>query len=118
LLKLVAQACPRRQLQVVCDHDATHKHPAVGGWLARHRRVRLHCTPTAASWLNLVEVFLSILERQALDGGEVASVTDLVTAISRLCAAWNQRCQPFAWTKPADELLAKFIRQTTAATEH
>jgi hypothetical protein len=55
---------------------------------------------------------------QALRRGDLASVTDLVTAISRFCAAWNERCQPFAWTKPADEILAKLNRQTTSATEH
>jgi transposase len=103
LLKLAARAYPRRQLHVVCDNYAAHKHPAVRGWLARHPRVQLHFTPTSPSWLNLVEVFFSIVERQALRRGDFASVTDLVTAISRFCTAWNERCQPFAWTKPADE---------------
>lgn len=117
-LKQVAAAWPRRQLQVICDNDATHKHPRVRAWLARHPRIRLPVTPTSASWLNLVEVFCSIVERQALRRGTFASVTDLIAAIDRFCAAWNQHCQPFAWTKPADEILAKFNRQTNSATEH
>src|ERR687896_1701054 len=54
-LKQVAAAYPRRELHVVVDNYATHKHPAVRPWLARHRRVRLHFTPTSGSWLNLVE---------------------------------------------------------------
>jgi DDE superfamily endonuclease len=33
-LKQVARAYPRRQLHVICDNYATHKHPAVRGWLA------------------------------------------------------------------------------------
>jgi len=57
-LKQVARGYPRRQLHVICDNYATHKHPAVRGWLAEHPRIRLHFTPTSASWLNLVEVFL------------------------------------------------------------
>jgi transposase len=117
-LKQVARAYPRRQLHVICDNYATHKHPKVRAWLARHPRVRLHFTPTSASWLNLVEVFSSIVERQALRRGDFVSVTDLTAAISRFCAAWNQHCQPFAWTKHADEILAKLNRQTTSATEH
>src|SRR3954462_4795421 len=117
-LKQVVRACPRRQLHVICDNYATHKHPVVRAWLARHPRIQLHFTPTSASWLNLVEVFFSIMERQALRRGDFASVSDLVTAISRFCAAWNQHCQPFAWPKPADEILAKLNRQTTSATEH
>jgi transposase/DNA-binding CsgD family transcriptional regulator len=65
-LKQVAGAYPRRQLHVVCDNYATHKHARVRAWLVAHSRVHLHFTPTYASWLNLVEVFFSILERQAL----------------------------------------------------
>jgi transposase len=33
-LKQVARAYPRRQLHVVCDNYATHKHPTVRAWLA------------------------------------------------------------------------------------
>jgi transposase len=117
-LKQVARAYPRRQLHVICDNYATHKHPTVRAWLAKHPRVQLHFTPTSASWLNLVEVFFSIIERQALRRGDFASVSELVTAIRRFCAAWNQHCQPFAWTKPADAILAKLNRQTNSATEH
>jgi transposase len=65
-LKLVARAYPRRQLHVVLDNYATHKHAKVQAWLARHPRIQLHFTPTYASWLNLVEVFFAIIERQAL----------------------------------------------------
>jgi transposase len=97
---------------VICDNYATHKHPVVRGWLAKHPCIRLHFTPTSASWLNLVEVFFSIVERQALRRGDFASVSELITAISRFCAAWNQHCQPLAWTKPADDILARLNRHT------
>jgi hypothetical protein len=43
------------------DNYATHKHPRVNAWLDKHPRVRLHFTPTSASWLDLVEVFLAII---------------------------------------------------------
>ncbi len=109
---------PPRQLHVICDNYATHEHPRVRAWLGKHPRVQLRFTPTSASWLNLVEALLSIVERQALRRGDFASVTDLITAITRFCTAWNECCQPFAWTKPADEILAKLNRQTNSATEH
>jgi hypothetical protein len=63
-------------------------------------------------------VFFCIVERQALRRGDFTSVTDLITLISRFCTAWNERCQPFSWTKPADEILSKLNRQTTSATNH
>jgi hypothetical protein len=44
-LTLVARAYPRRQLYVVVDNYATHKHAKVQAWLARNPRVQLHFTP-------------------------------------------------------------------------
>ncbi len=109
-LKQVAGAYPRRQLQVVCDNYATHKHARVRAWLVAHPRVHLHFTPTCASWLNLVEVFFSILERQAPRRGDFACVEDLMAAIRQFVAGWNQRCQPFVWTKDAEQILTKLKR--------
>jgi transposase len=122
-LKQVASAYPRRKLHVICDNYASHKHPVVRGWLAKHPRIQLHFTPTSASWLNLVEVFFSIVDfsivdRQAFRRGNFASVTDLTAAIGRFCQSWNEHCQPFPWTKPADQILAKLNRKTDSATEH
>ncbi len=104
-LKQVAKAYPRRKLHLVVDNYATHKHPAVRAWLARNPRITLHFTPTSGSWLNLVEVFFSIITRQAIRRGSFGSVKDLITAIGLFIDGWNERCHPFAWTKPADELL-------------
>ena len=115
-LKLVAHAYPRRRLHVVVDNYATHKHQRVQAWLSRHPRVRLHFTPTYASWLNLVEVFFAIIERQALRRGDFTSVDELVAAIRRFCHGWNQRCRPFCWTKDADQILAKLKRAPSSAT--
>jgi transposase len=113
-LKLVAKAYPRRQLHVVLDNCTIHKHAKVQAWLARNPRVQLHFTPTYALWLNLVEVFLSIVERQALRRGDFASVAELVAAIVRFCDGWQQRCQPFAWTKDADQILGKLQGYNTS----
>jgi transposase len=114
-LKLVAKADPRRPLHVVVDNYATHKHQRVQAWLEAHPRVQLHFTPTYGSWLNLVEVFFAIIERQALRRGDFASVQELIAAIARFCDGWNQRCQPFRWTKDADQILTKLTPQPTAS---
>jgi transposase len=106
-LQQVAAAYPRRELHVVVDNYATHKHPAVRAWLARHRRVHLHFTPTSGSWLNLVEAFFSIITRQALRRGNFPTVADLIAAIERFIDAWNDRCAPFTWTKDPDSVIAK-----------
>src|ERR687896_2214898 len=106
-LRQVARAYPRRELHVVVDNLATHKHPTVQAWLERHPRITLHFTPTSGSWLNLVEAFFSIITRQALRRGNFPTVADLIAAIERFIAAWNDRCRPFTWTKDPDTVIAK-----------
>jgi transposase len=117
-LKQVAKAHPRVPLHVVVDNYATHSHPRVTAWLAKHPRITLHFTPTGASWLNLVEVFFGIITRQAIRRGTFTSVPDLIGAIRAFIDAYNQRCAPFAWTKTADQILTKARRQTTSDTRH
>ena len=104
-LKQVANAYPRVPLHLVVDNFATHEHPAVNAWLARHPRITVHFTPTSGSWLNLVEIFFGIITRQAIRRGTFRSVADLKKAIATFIDAWNERCEPFVWTKTADELL-------------
>jgi transposase len=104
-LKQVAKAYPRRKLHLVVDNYATHNHPAVRAWLARNPRITLHFTPTSGSWLNMVEIFFSIITRQAIRRGSYGSVKDLIAAIGTFIDGWNERCHPFVWTKPADDLL-------------
>ncbi|CAN5318306.1 IS630-like element ISMsm5 family transposase [soil metagenome] len=117
-LKQVAKAYPRVALHIVCDNYGTHKHPAVRTWLARNPRITLHFTPTSASWLNLVEVFFSIITRQAIRRGSFASVADLKAAIRAFIDAWNERCRPFVWTKDPDEILTKLKDKDTSGTAH
>lgn len=117
-LKHVAKAYPRVPLHVVADNYATHKHPAVTAWLAKNPRVTMHFTPTSGSWLNLVEVFFGIITRQAIRRGTFTSVKDLIAAIETFIDGWNDRCQPFVWTKTADEILTKAHRKPTSNTRH
>jgi transposase len=104
-LRQVAAAYPRMPLHIVCDNYGTHNHPDVRAWLAKHPRVTLHFTPTSGSWLNMVEIFFSIITRQAIRRGSFTSVKDLIAAIENFIDGWNDRCHPFTWTKTADELL-------------
>jgi transposase len=57
------QIAANRPIHVVSDNYATHKHPKVLAWLARHPRWTFHFTPTSASWLNAVENFFSKMRR-------------------------------------------------------
>ena len=49
----------QKSIHAIVDNYATHKHPKVRQWLARHPRWTFHFTPTSASWLNAVEGFFA-----------------------------------------------------------
>ena len=88
-LKHLARAYPDRQLHLVLDNYAAHKHPNVKAWLAANPRIHIHFTPTSGSWLNLVEVWFSIIERQATHRGSFPSVRDLMIKIRAFINGWN-----------------------------
>ncbi len=118
-LKQVAKAYPRVKLHLIVDNYATHKHPAVQAWLANNPRITMHFTPTSGSWLNMVEIFFGIITRQAIRRGTFTSVKDLIAAIETYINVWNERCQPFTWTKTADEILTKATGgQRSSFTRH
>jgi transposase len=109
----VARAYPRRDLHVVVDNLSTHKHPTVHAWLARHRRVTLHFTPTSGSRLNLVEAFFSIITRQSLRRGNFSTVADLIAAAGR---SPGPRTPTPSSPRPPDPRHRK--TPTTSVTEH
>ena len=106
------------ELYLVMDNYAAHKHKNVREWLAANPRFRVHFTPTHASWMNLVEVWFGIVERQAIRRGVFKSVKDLNTKIRTFIDGWNDRSHPFVWTKTADEILKKANRPTTSNSRH
>jgi transposase len=116
-LRRVARAYPDQPHLIMDNYDA-HKHPKVKAWLAANPRIQVHFTPTSGSWLNLVEVWFGIIERQAIHRGTFASVRDLMIKIRAFINGWNDRSQPFTWTKTADQILAKAHRQKTSDSVH
>jgi transposase len=57
-LRKIDRETPKdKTLHLIADNYATHKHPVVQEWLAKHPRFNMHFTPTSASWLNMVERF-------------------------------------------------------------
>jgi hypothetical protein len=74
----------------------------------------VHFTPTSGTWLNLVEVWFGIVERQAIHRGSFRSVRELKARIRTFVDGWNDRKQPFMWTKTAGQILTKANRQNTS----
>jgi transposase len=110
-LNAVEHQVPAGKLvHAVLDNYATHKHPKVLAWLARHPRWTFHFTPTSASWLNAVENFFSKMTRQRIRRGVFRSIADLQAAINAYVVEHNISPKPFVWTKSAGAILAKLDR--------
>jgi len=83
---------------VVLDNLSSHK-PKRDRWRSRHPDVHWHYTPTHASWLHEIEIWFSILTRQALRGASFTSPRQVREAIDRFLAAYNAQAAPFEWRK-------------------
>ena len=99
-----------KTVHVVLDNYATHKHPKVTAWLARHPRFTFHFTPTSCSWANAVEGLFAKLTRQRLKRGVFTSIVELQAAINRFITEINDKPKPFVWNKSADTILAAVNR--------
>jgi len=110
-LRLIDEQTPAdRDLHLILDNYATHKHPKVKKWLTKHPRFHLHFTPTSASWLNMVERFFRDLTVNRLRRGVFRSVPELIQALEQYITKYNKEPSPYVWTAKAADILAKVKR--------
>ena len=110
-LRQINRETPKdKEVHLICDNYATHKHPNVQAWLAKRLRFHVHFTPTSASWMNMVERFFRDLSTQRLERGVFRSVPELIAAIKEYVVVHNKNPKPFIWTAKAADILQKVIR--------
>ena len=96
-----------KNVHVILDNYAAHKHQNVRAWLARHPRWTFHFTPTSSSWLNAVEGFFAKLTRRRLKHGVFRSVPDLEAAITSFIKNHNEtEARPFTWRADPENIIA------------
>ncbi len=61
-------------------------------------KVVFHYTPNHTSWMNQIEIWLSILVRKLLRRGSFKSVEDLQAQVLAFIDYYNQTAKPFKWT--------------------
>jgi transposase len=104
------QVPPHLDIHLIVDNYATHKHPKVRGWLARHTRFHMHFTPTYASWLNQVERWFGLITQRAIKRASTRNVKQLIALIRQFVDHYNLHASPFMWTATADSILSKIDR--------
>jgi transposase len=122
---------------VVCDNLNTHQSEALVCWVAERsgidedlgikgksgilasmpsraaflrdptHQVVFHYTPKHSSWLNQIEIWLSILVRKLLKRGSFTSVEQLQAKVLAFIDYYNQTmAKPFKWTYQGKALMA------------
>jgi DDE superfamily endonuclease len=112
-LKLIDQKTPTGlDLHLIVDNDATHAHktPAVRRRIKAHPRFHLHFTPTAPSWLNMVERFFAEITQNRIRRGAFKSVANSRAPSWSTWKTIMPNPKPFIWTKSAGEILEKVAR--------
>jgi transposase/transposase-like protein len=114
-LKRIDRQTPKGlELHLIVDNYATHKHPEVRAWLAKHRRFHLHFTPTSASWMNLVERFFRDLTGDVVREGSFRHVKELCDQILAYLAERNANPTRYTWNAKGEEILRKIQRARQA----
>lgn len=95
---LIAQQPRRQEIHIIADNLSAHKTERVRQFLRDHPRVHLHYTPTYASWLNQVELWVAKIERDVIARGIFTSVPDLARKLMRYIRQANRHPKPIHWT--------------------
>jgi len=113
-LRMIDQTVPAgKQIYLICDNYATHKHERVQRWLEKHERFHVRFTPTSASWLNMIERFFRDLTSNQIRRGIFQDLEQLITAIGNYIDHHNKNPKPFIWTAKANDILEKVTRAQT-----
>jgi len=97
LTDIVANQPRGKEIHVIADNLSAHKTKLVGEFLADHRTVHLHFTPTYSSWLNQVELWFGKIERDVIARGVFTSVSDLRRKLMRYIRRYNATPRPVKW---------------------
>lgn len=95
---VVATVRRGRDVHLIADNLSAHKTKLVSEWLATHRHVTIHYTPTYSSWLNQIELWFAKIERDMIARGIFTSTADLRRKLMQYIRAHNKTCQPIQWS--------------------
>lgn len=103
---LLRQLPQDMQIVIIWDNASPHS-KAVKAWLRKRFGQRVHWqhTPTKAAWLNLIEAWMSMFERDVIRNSAFQGLADFSVASRRYLAYYNAQCHPFRWGRQRERRL-------------
>jgi hypothetical protein len=99
-------ASARRVFWVV-DNGSSHRgQRSIERLQGRWPNLILVHLPTHASWLNQIEIYFSILQREVLDPNDFPDVGVLARTINEFERHWNEVAESFEWNFTSEDLAA------------
>jgi len=95
---LLRQLPVDKRICIIWDNAGPHG-KTVRDWLERRfqGRVSWLYTPVKAAWLNLIEAWMSMFERDVIHNSNFESLADFESATRRYLDYYNTQCHPFRW---------------------
>jgi hypothetical protein len=101
-------------VELILDNGTTHAPKQLEHWLQHlpvvlEGKLTFHVAwlPTNASWLDQIEIWFSIMQRQLLCPNHFVSLDDLATAITAFIAYYNEEAKAIKWTYTVEKLEKK-----------
>lgn len=101
LHRLVQCIAPHLSIHIVMDNGSSHTSRATRAWIAAHPRISVTYTPKHASWLDMAELWFSVLTRALLRRGEFTSRAELTEKITDFVVCYNRTAKPWKWAYDA-----------------
>jgi transposase len=102
---------PEAKTRGVHDNGSTHASKQLPRWVKELAKssggklaMQLYWLPTNASWLDQIEIWFSLLQRNLLQPNHFASRDELETAILDFIGRYNQTAKPLKWSYTVEQL--------------
>jgi transposase len=97
LAQIVLSQPSAHEIHVIADNLGADKTKKVCEFLEANHTVRIHSTPTYASWINLVAIWFSKIQRDVISRDGFTSVKDLARKLIRYIRKYNKSATPIRW---------------------
>jgi len=111
-------------VELILDNSTTHAPKQLERWLQHlpvvlEGKLTFHVVwlPTNASWLDQIEIWFSIMQRQLLCPNHFVNLDELRSAISAFIAYYNEDAQAIKWTYTVEKLEKKLEGRKKQHTE-